>query len=414
MRCAACHREALGLPYREVPRGAPAMTATPSGTSTPGHLRAIRKHILSAPLATKLLEDVAAADVEGWLQSKEGELGPATTNQLRRFVVGPWTAAVRAVVAGAPSCAGGAPDGRVRSRGMTTILRTPEERFSELPGFPFAPHWIDSLRGYDGVRVHYVDEGPRDARTFLCLHGEPTWSYLYRRMIPVFLEAGHRVVAPDFIGFGRSDKLADDAEYTFEFHRNFLLAVVEALDLRRMTLVVQDWGGLLGLTLPMEMPERFESLLVMNTALATGEVPLGEGFIAWRAYVNRNPDLGCGALLRRACPHLTDTEAAAYDAPFPDARFKAGVRRFPDLVPDALDAPGAAISRKARDWLGSAWRGRTFMAVGAKDPVLGPRVMNHLRTLIRGCPDPYVHSEAGHFIQEWGEDVARAALEHLG
>jgi pimeloyl-ACP methyl ester carboxylesterase len=297
---------------------------------------------------------------------------------------------------------------------MTTALRTPDERFAGLPGFPFAPHYLDDLPGYRGLRVHLVDEGPHDARqVFLCLHGEPTWSYLYRRMIPVFVDAGHRVVAPDFLGFGRSDKPADDATYTFDFHRNLLLALVERLELKGVTLVVQDWGGLLGLTLPMEMPERFDRLLLMNTTLATGDEPLGEGFLAWRAYANAHPDLACGALLRRTCPHLGEAEAAAYDAPFPDARFKGGVRRFPNLVPDAPGAPGAAVSRRARQWLGSAWRGETFMAVGTKDPVLGPPVMARLRSWIRGCPEPYLHAEAGHFVQEWGGEVARAALERF-
>lgn len=296
---------------------------------------------------------------------------------------------------------------------MPSILRTPDERFANLPGFSYAPHYRDDLAPA-GLRVHYVDEGPADARqVFLCLHGEPTWSYLYRRMIPVLVAAGHRVVAPDLPGFGRSDKLEDDAAYTFDLHRELLLRFVERLDLREVTLVVQDWGGLLGLTLPMEMPERFSRLLLMNTALGTGDVALGEGFVAWRAYVARNPDLACGALLRRSCPHLSEAEAAAYDAPFPDARYKAGVRRFPQLVPDRPDAPGAELSRHARKWLQTSWRGESFMAVGAKDPVLGPEVMAWVRTLVRGCPEPFVIAEAGHFVQEWGEEVAREALRRF-
>jgi pimeloyl-ACP methyl ester carboxylesterase len=294
-------------------------------------------------------------------------------------------------------------------------LRTPDDRFQALPGFPFAPRWLEGLRGFEGLRLHYLDEGPPGAaQVFLCLHGEPTWSYLYRRMIPVFAAAGHRVVAPDFPGFGRSDKPEEDADYSFDSHRRFLLALVERLDLSGVALVVQDWGGLLGLTLPMEMPDRFERLLLMNTALATGDVRLTDGFLAWRDYVRKNPDLACGKLMQRTCPQLTPAEAAAYDAPFPDARFKAGARRFPELVPDRPDAPGAEISRKARDWLRTSRRGETFMAVGAKDPVLGPPVMEHLRTLIRGCPPPLVLPQAGHFVQEWGDEVARAALDRFG
>lgn len=266
----------------------------------------------------------------------------------------------------------------------------------ELPGFPYAPRYTT----WRDWRVGYIDEGQGN-RTFLCLHGEPTWSFLYRRMIPRF---PGRVVAPDLVGFGRSDKPADEALYTFGFHRQFLLDFIARMELRHVVLVVQDWGGLLGLTLPMDLPQ-IEGLFIMNTTLGTGDVPLSEGFIAWRAYVAKNPDLACGKLLARACPHLTAAEAAAYDAPYPDVKSKAGVRRFPQLVPQHFDDPGAAVSRKARDWLSNSWKGETFMAVGAKDPVLGPPVMNQLRSWIRGAPEPAVIDEGGHFLQEWGDEV---------
>ena len=285
-------------------------------------------------------------------------------------------------------------------------MRTPDERFKNLPGFPWAPHYLE----WRGLRAHYLDEGT-GPRTLLCLHGEPTWSYLYRKMIPPFLAAGYRVVAPDFIGFGRSDKPEDEGFYTFDMHREFLLDFIERLNLNGVTLAVQDWGGLLGLTLPMEMPARFERLLVMNTALGTGDVALSEGFVAWRAYVNKHPDMDCGKLLSRACRHLSAAEAAAYEAPYPDTASKAGVRRFPNLVPDRPDAPGAALSRMARDWWQNGWKGESFMAIGAKDPVLGPPVMQELRKIIRNCPVPYVHAEGGHFLQEWGDDVASKALK---
>jgi len=285
-------------------------------------------------------------------------------------------------------------------------MRTPDERFANLPDFPWAPHYLE----WRGLRVHYLEEGT-GPRVLLCLHGEPTWSYLYRKMIPPFLAAGYRVVAPDFIGFGRSDKPEDEAFYTYDMHRGFLLDFIGKLNLNGITLAVQDWGGLLGLTLPMEVPERFERLLVMNTALGTGDVPLTPGFIAWRDYVAKTPSMDCGKLLSRTCPHLSPAEAAAYEAPFPDAASKAGVRRFPQLVPDRPDAPGAAISRKARDWWQKDWKGETFMAIGAKDPVLGPPVMQALRNIIRNCPEPYIHAEGGHFLQEWGGDIAAEALK---
>jgi haloalkane dehalogenase len=297
---------------------------------------------------------------------------------------------------------------------LSAILRTPDERFTDLPDYPFAPHFISDLVSYEGLRIHYLDEGPRDAATvFLCLHGQPTWSYLYRRMLPVFTAAGHRVVAPDLLGFGKSDKPADDSRYTFMFHRDLLKNLVQRLDLSNIVLTVQDWGGLLGLTLPMEMPERFSGLLIMNTAFATGDVPLGRGFLDWREYNNKNPDLAVGRLLARSCPHLTPAEAAAYDAPYPDATFKGGVRRFPNLLPDHPDAQGAELSRRAREWFRNQWMGRTLMAVGMKDPVLGPPVMRAMAKIIRNCPPPYEVAEGGHFLQEWGVEVARKALTVL-
>jgi haloalkane dehalogenase len=297
---------------------------------------------------------------------------------------------------------------------MAQILRTPDTRFANLPGYSFAPHYLDDLDGYSGLRIHYLDEGPAGAeQVYLCLHGQPTWSYLYRRMIPVFVAAGKRVVAPDLPGFGKSDKPADDATYTYTFHRELLRNLVLRLNLRNIVLVVQDWGGLLGLTLPMQDPDRFAGLLIMNTAFATGDLPLGQGFLDWRAYSNKNPDMPVGKLLARSCAHLSPAEAAAYDAPFPDASFKGGVRRFPNLVPERPEAEGAALSRLARDWFASRWQGRTFMAVGMQDPVLGPATMRYVAAQIRNCPPAFEVADAGHFLQEWGDPVARAALEVL-
>ena len=296
---------------------------------------------------------------------------------------------------------------------MSTLLKTPAERFAGLPGFPWAARSRDDMPGFAGLSMSYVDEGAQTAPVFLCLHGQPTWSYLYRRMIPHFLAAGGRVVAPDFFGFGRSDKPADDALYTFDFHRRSLVAFVRTLDLTDITLVVQDWGGLLGLTLPLEMRERFSRLIVMNTALPTGEVPLPKGFLDWRAFSNSQPDMAIGRLMQRSCPHLSPAEAAAYDAPFPDATYKAGVRRFPNLVPEFPDSSGAAIERAARDFWRSAWSGQSVMAIGMADPVLGAPVMRALHRDIRGCPPPLEFAEAGHFVQEWGDAVAPAALALL-
>ena len=292
------------------------------------------------------------------------------------------------------------------------VLRTPDARFAGLPGWPWAPRYLDLAGEGEGLRLHYLDEGPRDAAaTVLCLHGNPSWAYVWRHMVPVFTAAGLRVVAPDLIGFGRSDKPADEGWHRFVRHRQILLDLVEALDLRDVLLAVQDWGGLLGLTLPMAAPQRYTRLLVMNTMLATGE--LTEGFRAWRAYSNGQPDLAVGRLLQRGKPDLPDDEAAGYDAPFPDASYKAALRAFPNLVPEGADAPGAVISRQAQAFWRDRWQGESFMAIGAADPVLGRPVMASLRQQIRGCPPPLVLDEAGHFVQEWGAPIARAALAHF-
>ena len=284
-------------------------------------------------------------------------------------------------------------------------LRTPDLRFAGLPAWPYAPRYTQ----HAGHRVHHIDEGPRDAAaTVLCLHGNPTWSYLYRHMIPVFTAAGLRVVAPDLIGFGRSDKPVDAAAHSWELHRDMLLAFIEALELKDIMLVCQDWGGLFGLTLPMVMPERFTRLLVMNTALGLGTVT--EGFRQWRGYSNAQPDLPVGKLIARGKPDMTAAEVAAYDAPFPDARYKAALRAFPNLVPEGADAPGVAISREAAAFWSQRWSGQSFMAIGMQDPVLGPPAMRALHQLIRNCPPPLEVAEGGHFVQEWGAPIARSAL----
>ncbi len=288
-----------------------------------------------------------------------------------------------------------------------TILRTPDQRFTDLPGYPFSPNYLEDRAG---LRMHYLDEGAADAPVALCLHGQPTWSYLYRKMVPAFVAAGMRVVAPDFFGFGRSDKPAEESIYTFDFHRASVISLIEALDLRRITLVCQDWGGLIGLTIPMDMQARFERLLVMNTTLGTGDVPLGEGFLSWRAFSNSKPDMDIAALMQRAVPTLGNAEASAYAAPYPDIRYKAGVRRFPNLVPDRTDADGAALSRRARAFWSKQWAGKSFMAIGMKDPVLGPAVMQALRATIRNCPPPLELADAGHFTQEAGAVIVAAAM----
>ena len=290
-------------------------------------------------------------------------------------------------------------------------LRTPEDCFANMPDYPWQPHFLSDLPALDGLRMHYLDEGPLDApTTYLCLHGNPAWSYLYRKMIPVFAGAGQRVIAPDLIGFGKSDKPKKDSAHTFTFHRQVLLEFIDRLNLRNIVLVVQDWGGILGLTLPMAAPERFSGLLVMNTMLATGDVPLSPGFVAWRGWCEKNPEFDVGRLLARGNPQMTEEEWQAYNAPFPDRGHRAALRAFPQRVPENTTDDGAALSRSARDFWLNEWTGKSFMAIGQQDPVLGEPVMLHLQSQIRGCSEVLVLPQAGHFVQEHGEAIAKAAL----
>lgn len=285
------------------------------------------------------------------------------------------------------------------------VLRTPDERYAGLPGWPYAPRYLER----DGLRQHYVDEGPRDAAvTALCLHGQPTWGYLYRRMIPMFTAAGLRVVAPDFLGFGRSDKPVDDDWYSFDRHRDTMLRLVEALDLKNVLLVVQDWGGLIGLTLPMAMPERFTRLLVMNTGLGTGTVT--EGFLKWRAYANTQPDLAVGRLIQRGTPHLTDAEVAAYDAPFPDESYKVGARVFPSLVPINPEMEGSADNRAAWEVL-MGFRGPCLTLFSDSDPITAGGARPFQKLIPGAKHQPHVTIEnAGHFVQEDASPALVAAL----
>jgi tRNA(adenine34) deaminase len=300
-------------------------------------------------------------------------------------------------------------------------LRASDDRFESLPDYPWAPRYLSDLPSLHGLRLHYLDEGPsthgqpdgQRPLTWLCLHGNPAWSYLYRKMIPTFLESGGRVVAPDLIGFGRSDKPKKEDAHRFAWHRQVLLEFVERLDLRDVVLVVQDWGGLLGLTLPLEAPDRYRGLLVMNTTLATGEDTLSPGFLAWRTMCAQNPDFNVARLFARGNPQMSAAECAAYEAPFPDRGHRAALRAFPALVPEHVDDDGAAVSRKARDFWQNDWQGRSLMAIGQQDPVLGEPVMRALHSQIRGCPEPLLLPQAGHFVQEHGESIAQAAVRHF-
>lgn len=294
---------------------------------------------------------------------------------------------------------------------MTQTLRTPDSQFENLKDYPFTPNYVEGLKGYENIRGHYLDEGNTGSdEVFLLLHGEPTWSYLYRKMIPVFADTGARVIAPDLIGYGKSDKPVSEDTHTFEFHRNYLLALIERLDLHNITLVVQDWGGLLGLTLPQAMKERFKRLIIMNTALLMGPANQ-DAFTEWKNDIVEPQELGLDTFMKKYAPTLDEQEAQAYAAPFVDGTYQAAVRKMPKMVANP-DQNTIEISTAAMSFWGE-WDGETFMAVGMKDKMLGPTVMGWMQTVIKGCPAPMEVPEAGHFVQEFGKEVAQAALKHF-
>jgi haloalkane dehalogenase len=297
------------------------------------------------------------------------------------------------------------------------VLRTPDDRFASLPDYPFAPHYVDIPDGDGGtLRVHYVDEGPRDGLPVLLMHGEPSWSFLYRRMIPVLVNGGLRAIAPDLVGFGRSDKPAAREDYTYQRHVDWMTALLEALDLTDATLVGQDWGGLIGLRLVAEHPDRFARVVAANTFLPTGDRDPGDAFRAWQRFSQETPDFEVGRIVNGGCTtDLDDAVIAGYDAPFPDDSYKAGARQFPMLVPTTPDDPASLANRRAwaalREWTKpflTAFSDRDPITAGA-DQVLRaeiPGSQNQPHTTIEG---------AGHFLQEdRGVELAEVVVSFVG
>ena len=291
------------------------------------------------------------------------------------------------------------------------VLRTPEQRFAALPGYPFAPHYVT----IDGLRLHYVDEGPEEGEPVLLLHGEPSWSYLYRTMIPPIAAAGYRAIAPDMIGFGRSDKPARRAAYTYQRLVDWMAGFIEALDLRRVTLVCQDWGGLIGLRLAAEHDDRFVRIVAANTGLPTGDVPLGRAFEVWQRYSRQAPDLPIGAIIARGCvTPLAPEVVAAYDAPFLDASYKEGARQLPLLVPTTPDDPAAPANRRAWQAL-ARWRKPFLTAFSDSDPITrgGDTILQRHIPGAHGMPHTTI-AGAGHFVQEdKGPELTRVVLDFM-
>lgn len=297
------------------------------------------------------------------------------------------------------------------------ILRTPDDRFDDLSGYPFAPHYAEVADSEGGrLRMHYVDEGPPDARPVLLLHGEPSWSYLYRRMIPPLVAAGHRCVAPDLVGFGRSDKPAERSDYTYARHVEWLRELLfDRLDLRGITLVCQDWGGLLGLRLVAEHEDRFDRVVAANTFLPTGDSFLGNAFLAWRKYSQEVPVFSCSRILQGATStELPEDVLRAYDAPFPDESYKSGARQFPTLVPADTDNPATEANRRAWKVL-ERWTKPFLTAFSDNDPVTagGDALFQSRIPGCKGQPHTTI-AGGGHFLQEdKGEELAEVTARFI-
>ncbi len=296
------------------------------------------------------------------------------------------------------------------------VLRTPDNRFLDLPDFPFQPNYLEVPDGEGGnLRIHYLDEGPRDAPPVLLMHGEPSWCFLYRKMVPVIAGAGLRAVAPDLVGFGRSDKPARREDYTYQRHVDWMAALLEALGLRNATMFGQDWGGLIGLRLAAEHEERFARIVAANTFLPTGDRSPGEAFLRWQQYSQETPIFNVGGIVRGGCATKFGPEVeAAYNAPFPDDSYKEGARQFPLLVPTTPDDPAAPANRKAWEVL-QRWEKPFLCAFSDSDPVTrgADRVFQATVPGAKGQPHTTI-TGAGHFLQEdKGEELAQVVIDFI-
>ncbi len=295
-------------------------------------------------------------------------------------------------------------------------LRTPEEQFENLPELPCSPNYVEVADGEGGVlRIHYLDEGESAAEPVLLMHGEPSWSYLYRKMIPILTSAGYRALAPDLVGFGRSDKPADREDYTYNRHVGWMHSWLDALGLERINLVCQDWGGLIGLRLVAEKPGAFSRVVAANTGLPTGDHPMSDAFLAWRKFSLEAPEFEIGSIVQGGCRTvLHEAAVAAYNAPFPDDAHKEGARIFPSLVPITPDDPAAEANRAAWEVL-KEFEKPFLTAFSDSDPITGggDSVFQKMIPGAQGQPHTTIKG-AGHFLQEdRGEEFARVVVNFL-
>jgi haloalkane dehalogenase len=296
------------------------------------------------------------------------------------------------------------------------VLRTPDERFRDLPGYSFTPNYLDVPDGEGGsLRVHYLDEGPRGSDTVLLMHGEPSWSYLYRKMVPIIVAEGFRAVAPDLVGFGRSDKPAHRDDYTYQRHVDWMQALIDHMNLINITLVCQDWGGLIGLRLLTDNPGRFSRVVTANTGLPTGDQKMPDAFLEWRKFSQETPEFPVSTIVNGGCvkPLLSKVKAA-YDAPFPDESYKEGARIFPSLVPASPDDPAAPANRSA--WEVMKVLDKPFLtAFSDSDPITrgGEQIFQRLIPGAQGQPHVVIKG-GGHFIQEdCGEEFAQVVVDFI-
>lgn len=286
-----------------------------------------------------------------------------------------------------------------------TVLRTPEARFAHIPDFPYAPKYLE----VGGLRIAYIDEGPRTAAPVLLMHGEPTWSYLYRKMIPVLVATGHRVIAPDLVGFGRSDKPARTQDFSYRNHVAWMCAWMQALDLQHATLFCQDWGSLIGLRMATHAPQRFDRIVLANGGLPTGAQPTPKAFRYWRAFARFSPWFPIGRIVNSGCANkLTPAEIAAYDAPFPSSRYTLAARLFPGFVPTTANDPERSANEAAWEVL-QTWHQPFLTLFSSRDPITRGADKVFLKR-VPGCAGQAhaVTRGAGHFLQEdKGPELAR-------